>query len=115
MVLQSAAAVLAEKCGAGKDLFNPSESKESVLVHCTQVADVRLKVDREAIDVPNVVGWYPGTDENISASGLTSIILGCSAVNCIRALTTTVPVPPPFCRLPKPFTRGQSSRVAACC
>lgn len=67
MVLQSAAAVLAEKCGAGKDLFNPSESKESVLVHCTQVADVRLKVDREAIDVPNVVGWYPGTDEKLRA------------------------------------------------
>lgn len=63
LVLRSAAGSLAEKCGAGKDVFTAENTKESLVIHSTQVVDVRLAVDREAIDVPNVVGWYPGTDE----------------------------------------------------
>ncbi|MFN5437164.1 MAG: M28 family metallopeptidase [Planctomyces sp.] len=65
LVLRSAAGVLAEKCGAGKDVFTAENTKESVVIHCTQVAHVRLAVDLEAIDVPTVVGWYPGTDEQL--------------------------------------------------
>jgi len=65
LVTKSAANVLAGKCGARADFFTDGNPEENLIVSSTQVVNSRLKIDREAIDVPNVVGWYPGTDESV--------------------------------------------------
>lgn len=65
MVTKAAANALAGRCGARADLFSASAPSENVLVSSTQIVHSRLKVDRESVDVPNVIGWYPGSDETL--------------------------------------------------
>ncbi len=65
LVTTAAANVLAGKCGARADFFTDGNPEENLIVSSTQIVHSRLKIDREAIDVPNVVGWYPGSDETV--------------------------------------------------
>lgn len=65
MVTKAAANALAARCGARADLFSPGAPVENVLVSSSQIVHSRLKIDREGVDVPNVVGWYPGSDETV--------------------------------------------------
>ena len=64
-VLRSAANVLAGLCGASSELFPEGDSAESLLISSTRAVTCQLTLEREAIDVPNVVGWYPGADEAV--------------------------------------------------
>lgn len=65
MVTRAAANALAAKCGVRSDFFAEGNPTGNLIVSSTQAVDSRLSIEREAIDVPNVVGWYPGTDENL--------------------------------------------------
>lgn len=65
LVTTAAANGLAGKCGARADLFTDGNPEENLIVSSTQIVHSRLKIDRDAIDVPNVVGWYPGSDETV--------------------------------------------------
>ncbi|MBL8819620.1 MAG: M28 family peptidase [Planctomyces sp.] len=58
------ASKLAETCGANAGFFSEGSSYENVLVQSSRHVAVHLKIDRESVDVPNVVGWYPGSDES---------------------------------------------------
>lgn len=63
-ILESAADTLAEACGVG-GVFTDAEDSATVLRESDVTVHCRLAVDRESIDVPNVIGWFPGTDENV--------------------------------------------------
>ena len=65
MVTTAAANALAARCGARADLFSANAPTENVLVSSSQMVQCRLKIERESVDVPNVVSWYPGTDETV--------------------------------------------------
>jgi hypothetical protein len=65
LITRTAANKLAEKCGANAEFFEELVPKAEVVLDCSQIADCRLSIERESIDVPNVVGWYPGSDETV--------------------------------------------------
>ena len=62
-ITRDAANALAAKCGAAAEYFEKSEPTQNLILESSQIADCTLSIEREAIDVPNVVGWYPGSDE----------------------------------------------------
>ena len=64
-ITREAANTLAARCGKPADFFGEANPEASLIESSTQVVDCELTVDREAIDVPNVVGWYPGTDVRV--------------------------------------------------
>jgi hypothetical protein len=66
MVTREAANALAAQCGAQAEFFAADGVKKNLIVTSTQIVDCQLAVERESIDVPNVVGWYPGTDASVS-------------------------------------------------
>lgn len=66
MVTRSAADRLAEACGLRADFFTAASPDESLIVESSRLINADLRVEREAIDVPNVIGWFPGTDEAVN-------------------------------------------------
>ncbi len=56
---------LAANCGASAELFTDDDPARNLIVASSEEVDCRLSIDRESIDVPNVVGWYPGSDESL--------------------------------------------------
>ncbi|MGB0738953.1 MAG: M20/M25/M40 family metallo-hydrolase [Planctomycetaceae bacterium] len=56
---------LAAACGLAADLFSSDRGEGNLILSSSQEIGCRLQVDRESIDVPNVVGWYPGSDEAV--------------------------------------------------
>ncbi len=56
---------LAAACGLDGDLFAEGERDGNLILTSSRQVSCQLQVDREAIDVPNVVGWYPGADESV--------------------------------------------------
>jgi hypothetical protein len=65
-ITRSAANALAAKCGAAADFFAEEVPTTDLVVDSSRCVKCRLSIEREAIDVPNVVGWYPGSDEKLS-------------------------------------------------
>ena len=63
---QTAAATIARKCGIDGDLVSGDAPADNLIVASTMKVDVQLTVERESIDVPNVVAWYPGADESVN-------------------------------------------------
>lgn len=63
-ILISAARELAAKLGEAT-IFEGDAPGETRIVSVDQPIHCRLAVDRESIDVPNVIGWYPGSDETV--------------------------------------------------
>ncbi|MFM7058695.1 MAG: M28 family metallopeptidase [Planctomycetota bacterium] len=67
-VVRTAANLIATACGQDTQFFPEADPAESALV----VADAALKaecslaIERDPIDVPNVIGWYPGSDPAVS-------------------------------------------------
>lgn len=63
-VVRAAANLLAAACGQDPEFFPETEPSESVLVTSDAAiqAECALAVERDAVDVPNVIGWYPGSD-----------------------------------------------------
>ena len=71
-VTRAAANTLAAKCGIKADFFpegsprgNSTEIPGNLVIASSVTVDCRLTIEREAVDVPNVVGWYPGSDESL--------------------------------------------------
>ncbi len=71
-VTRAAANVLAAKCGMKESFFaessasrNATEIAENLVTASSVAVDCRLQIEREAVDVPNVVGWFPGSDETL--------------------------------------------------
>ncbi|MFN9718217.1 MAG: M20/M25/M40 family metallo-hydrolase [Planctomycetota bacterium] len=73
-VTRSAANVLAAKCGVNADFFQESSGDKTVIVSSSTEVDCLLTVERESIDVPNVVAWYPGSDPALQHE---HICIGC--------------------------------------
>ena len=65
MVTAAAANQLAGKCGLNASFFGDATPARNLVVTSSQTVKSKLVIDREAIDVPNVVGWYPGSDETL--------------------------------------------------
>jgi hypothetical protein len=65
MVPRTAANALAAQCGVHAAFFGEGNPASNRLVSSSQPVQCRLTIEREAIDVPNVVGWYPGADESV--------------------------------------------------
>ena len=63
LITRTAANALAAKCGAAENFFGDENPTGNLTLDSSQIADCRLSIERESIDVPNVVGWYPGSDE----------------------------------------------------
>lgn len=61
----AAANAVAAKCGLNPAFFTDTSPKENLVVTSSQVVDCQLTVSRESVDVPNVIGWYPGSDESL--------------------------------------------------
>lgn len=63
-VVRSAANLIAAACGQDAQFFPEGEPAESALltVESAVKASCSLAVERDPIDVPNVIGWYPGSD-----------------------------------------------------
>ncbi len=66
LITRAAANALALKCGAAADFFLEGEPSRNLMLTSSQIVDCKLSIEREAIDVPNVVGWFPGSDESVS-------------------------------------------------
>ena len=71
-VTRAAANALAARCGLKADFFhegsprgNSTEIPENLVITSSVTVDCRLTIERESVDVPNVVGWYPGSDESL--------------------------------------------------
>lgn len=71
-VTRAAANALAAKCGIKADFFvegsprgNSTEILENLMIASSVTVDCRLMIERESVDVPNVVGWYPGSDKSL--------------------------------------------------
>lgn len=66
-VVREAANQLAAACGQDAAFFPEADPAESVLlaVDAAVQADCKLAIERDPIDVPNVIGWYPGSDESV--------------------------------------------------
>ncbi len=65
LITRAAANVLASKCGAAADFFSDEIPTTDLVLDSSQTVDCCLSIERESIDVPNVVGWYPGSDETV--------------------------------------------------
>jgi Zn-dependent M28 family amino/carboxypeptidase len=65
MVTAAAANQLAGKCGLNASFFGDATPVRNLFVTSSQTIKSKLVIEREAIDVPNVVGWYPGSDETL--------------------------------------------------
>ncbi len=65
LITRTAANILATKCGAEAGFFGAEIPTKSLFFDSPLIADCRLSVERESIDVPNVVGWYPGSDKTV--------------------------------------------------
>jgi len=65
LITRAAANALALRCGAAADFFPEGEPSNNLMLASSQTVDCKLSIEREAIDVPNVVGWYPGSDESV--------------------------------------------------
>ena len=65
LITRTAANSLAAKCGAAVDFFGAEVPTRNLILDSSQIAECRLSIERDAIDVPNVVGWYPGSDEAV--------------------------------------------------
>jgi hypothetical protein len=63
-IVDTAAAELAEKLGVA-DFMAEDGGDESQISVLEQTVHCQLAIDRESIDVPNVIGWYPGSDESV--------------------------------------------------
>lgn len=61
----AAANNLAAACGLSGSFFTEESPKENLIVSSSRVTHCKLNVSRESVDVPNVVGWYPGSDESL--------------------------------------------------
>jgi hypothetical protein len=64
-ITREAANALAAKCGAAAEFFENGEPTKNLILASSQLAECKLSIERESIDVPNVVGWYPGSDEAV--------------------------------------------------
>lgn len=69
MVTRTAANALAARCGLKPDFFaegSPARGsvniEENRVISMSTVVNCRLTLEREAVDVPNVIGWLPGSD-----------------------------------------------------
>ena len=65
MITRDAANTLAAKCGAATEFFDKAEPTNNLTLDSSQIVECKLSIERESIDVPNVVGWYPGSDEAV--------------------------------------------------
>ena len=65
MVTRTAAGKLATSCGLNSDFFRDGEPDDNLIVTSSRMVACRLGIEKEAIDVPNVIGWYPGHDESL--------------------------------------------------
>jgi len=65
LITRAAANTMAAKCGAPAEFFSDGTPDTNQLFDTSQMAECQLSIERESIDVPNVVGWYPGTDEAV--------------------------------------------------
>lgn len=65
-VIRTAANALAAACGQPAELFAGGDIKESQLIQVDKTVDADLVVEREPVDMPNVVGWYPGSDTTVA-------------------------------------------------
>lgn len=65
MITRNAANALAAECGVAAEFFEKGEPTENLTLDSSQVVKCKLSIERESIDVPNVVGWYPGSDEAV--------------------------------------------------
>ncbi len=63
-ISRTAAAALAEKSGVAASLLALPET--SLIVTSSAKATISFTVERESIDVPNVVAWYPGSDDTVN-------------------------------------------------
>ncbi len=63
LITRTAANSLAGKCGAAEGFFSEVTPTGNLTLDSSQIAHCRLSIERESIDVPNVVGWYPGSEE----------------------------------------------------
>ncbi len=52
-------------CEISGDFFEEKNPEKNQLMTSSSEVDLQLRVDHESIDVPNVVGWYPGSDESL--------------------------------------------------
>ena len=66
-VTREAANRLAAACGKDPAFFPEADPAESELlpIDAAVQADCKLSIERDSIDVPNVIGWYPGSDESV--------------------------------------------------
>lgn len=64
-IASAAANAIAAKCGLSETFFTDDAPRESLLVSSSQLISCNLKVERESVDVPNVIGWFPGSDETV--------------------------------------------------
>lgn len=74
MVTLSSANALASRCGVAADFFKEADSEQSLIVSSSVKVDCQIAVERESIDVPNVVGWFPGSDPEVQNE---HICIGC--------------------------------------
>lgn len=65
MLTRAAANVLAVRCGMQTEFFADGNPAKNLITSSSQTVECRLTIERESIDVPNVVGWYPGSDESV--------------------------------------------------
>lgn len=65
VVTKSAANALATMCGMQAEFFADGNPEKILVTSSSQTVECRLTIERESIDVPNVVGWYPGSDESV--------------------------------------------------
>jgi hypothetical protein len=56
---------LATACEISGEFFTEKNPEKNQLMTSSSEVDVHLTVEHESIDVPNVVGWYPGSDESL--------------------------------------------------
>lgn len=61
-IQREAAVRLATACGVDAAIFSGDPPESSLIVSSSRTVSCRLSVEREALDVPNVVAWYPGAD-----------------------------------------------------
>ena len=65
VITRDAANILAANCGAATEFFDKTEPTNNLILDSSQIVECKLSIERESIDVPNVVGWYPGSDEAV--------------------------------------------------
>jgi hypothetical protein len=59
------ARVLADRCGLSADTLFDLSSQTPRVISANVKVHYSLDVERESVDVPNVLGWYPGTDPEL--------------------------------------------------